>query len=49
MTDVDFLSPSTDDPSKVGVAEAMEQKIDYGIWGGLSVRERRELRKRLAG
>ncbi len=28
------------------LAEAMEHKIDHGIWGGLSVRERRELRKK---
>lgn len=28
--------------------EAMDQKIDHGIWGGLSVKERRALRKRLA-
>lgn len=31
------------------LAEAMEHKIDHGIWGGLSVKERRALRKRLAG
>ena len=30
------------------LAEAMEHKIDHGIWGGLSVKERRALRKRLA-
>jgi WhiB family redox-sensing transcriptional regulator len=27
------------------LAEAMEHKIDHGIWGGLSVKERRKLRK----
>ena len=26
--------------------EAMDNKIDYGIWGGLSVKERRALRKK---
>ena len=25
--------------------EAMDNKIDHGIWGGLSVKERRKLRK----
>ena len=25
--------------------EAMEHKIDHGIWGGMSVKERRKLRK----
>jgi WhiB family redox-sensing transcriptional regulator len=26
--------------------EAMDNKIDYGIWGGLDVKERRALRKK---
>jgi WhiB family redox-sensing transcriptional regulator len=28
------------------LAEALERKIDHGVWGGMTVRERRALRRK---